>query len=353
MLAHCNRLLSLAAATLALGAVLAPRSAAAMVSRPGFGTRAGVGACQSQAPDLFPPLLNADVSGSGQPCRNDPVNNSDPLGLDPNRYVKLGLTTPEDKARYFQKDGQSFRWHPVGNGISFATRVDEFEGYYGISAYEALAYAQANPGDVPEEDYPITQGSRPYSLETLMGEQSAQAFKHALRGTLLVGSGGVAAHGAIVAAPAAIAAAGGAYDAGCTYAYVKGGYYLGRAAAPVAAAWQWLKQRVGRGQAPIPSAPLPGYGSLTEARIGFIDRATGKMLKQGPLGLEPGQLSSHQEIVEDFLVNPATAQGFSLIPQANGTYLLRPSGKYGGDVSAVLAKIAEFYQIAVEQIVVR
>jgi RHS repeat-associated protein len=104
-------------------------------------------------------------------CRNDPVNNVDPLGLDPRAYVKLGLTTDEIRAQY-HKDafGNYYKWSEPAGGASIQIPVSPFEGYYGIDPYAASFHA----GRVGLQDRVRDPSGKAFSWETMHGEVEAR-----------------------------------------------------------------------------------------------------------------------------------------------------------------------------------
>jgi hypothetical protein len=279
-------------------------------------------------------------------CGNDPINKVDPLGLVyvPGRLYEVDIINGLPLVQNPEYGGflglkKTLAWEPPTNDelTRYFTRTDDGAWRVARDA-EVIGRHNATARQFERDYYDLM--AEAFNRETVDAIEKA-------------GVVAVTAPFAVCGGAEVFPLAKSACDSACIYSFVRGGYCLGRAAAPVVAGWQWLKSRFVRGQAPFPSSPLPGYGPLAQPQIGFIDRVTGQMIKQGPLGLDPGQLSSHVEIVEAHAVNTATAQGFSLIPHVNGTYILKASGQFGGDVSAVLARIAEFYRISADKIIVR
>ena len=108
-------------------------------------------------------------------------------------------------------------------------------------------------------------------------------------GTVVVASP-VVVIGAVEASP--LVAAG--YQKACIYTYVKGAYHLRRIAAPVAAAWKWIKGRLGRGESPTvaqDSGQMVHVGERVTVQVGqFVNRVFDSRAGQaganvsGPLG---------------------------------------------------------------------
>jgi hypothetical protein len=318
---HRNKLIAVAAAALALCALFASRPADASIP-------SAIAQPQLTQPAAAPALHASYVLLSVAPdgscrvdfCRNDPVNVTDPTGLDsftPAWLHRINARVDRlfglDKAAAAQEDWS--KWDDIvessGKGLEIPAPVDP-------------AFANR----FRKEPLP----------QWFVEEQSA--VRRIEAGAIL---GGAGVYSGVSGGAAVAPALADAYWTANAWVAAKATVGTG------VGAW-FLRQVVGNPTLPVPAA-AERTTTLTTPRIGWV--LQDGTVVQEEYGVGVGKFFSHAQVAMAHpIVDRLRDQGF-VLGVREGMYVLMPSGRFGGDVSTITARIAEFFGIAVEQIVVK